>query len=127
LHGLLAALKPDVNFCHCPIFGHDLRAWTNWALVKPGRFARTRAVDLVCRGCGLTSGNRSHKISLPLGLAWCNPMSRSCAVGYFIGRISNMADGVPLSAEVTRALSRCAVTSGTVGLWESLLLGAVKR
>ncbi len=38
-----------------------------------------------------------------------------------------MADGVPLSAEVTRALSRCAVTSGTVGLWESLLLGAVKR
>ena len=36
-----------------------------------------------------------------------------------------MADGVPLSAEVTRALSRCAVTSGTVGLWESLLLGAL--
>ena len=38
-----------------------------------------------------------------------------------------MADGVPLSAEVTRALLRCALTSGTVGLWESLLLGAVKR
>lgn len=38
-----------------------------------------------------------------------------------------MADGVPLSAEVTRALSRCAVTSGTVGLWESHLLGAVNN
>lgn len=48
-------------------------------------------------------------------------------MGYFVGRISNMADGVPLSAEVTRALSRCAVTSGTVGLWESHLLGAVNN
>lgn len=37
-----------------------------------------------------------------------------------------MAGGVPLSAEVTRALSRCAVTSGTVGLWERSLIGAVQ-
>jgi hypothetical protein len=37
-----------------------------------------------------------------------------------------MADGVSLSVEVTRAMSRCAVTSGTVGLWERLLLGAVQ-
>ncbi len=37
-----------------------------------------------------------------------------------------MAGGVPLSAEVTRALSRCAVTSGTLGLWERLLLGTVQ-
>lgn len=26
LHGLLGALKPDVNFCQCPIFGEQLTA-----------------------------------------------------------------------------------------------------
>ena len=38
-----------------------------------------------------------------------------------------MADGVPLSVEVTRALSRCSVTSGAIGLWEGLLLGALQK
>jgi hypothetical protein len=37
-----------------------------------------------------------------------------------------MADGMPLSVEVTRALSRCSMTSGAIGLWEGLLLGALQ-